>query len=135
MNTFTRTWILALAFVAAIAACGKPAAPVSPPVEAFAPPTAVVQPITVATPDPVLVAAHEAVVTPAAPVPDAAVQAAFDAEKAAYAKAEANAVRASCLRSLVDAKASYDIKHGSISDIGNVITDPLCRTQPGLRTP
>jgi hypothetical protein len=48
------------------------------------------------------------------------------AEKAAYAKAAASAYRAACLVQAVNYKADYDQTVGSISDWGNVITDPIC---------
>jgi len=52
---------------------------------------------------------------------------AYEAEKAAYAKAWRNADRAYCLRAAVDRKADTDIALGRIQDWGNVRDYPLCK--------
>lgn len=48
------------------------------------------------------------------------------AEKAAYAKAKMNGMRAFCLRYAVDVKIATDIRRGSIADWGNVRTERVC---------
>ena len=48
-------------------------------------------------------------------------------ETAATFKAEMNALRADCLREIVDNKARYDISRGVINDWGSAIDAPVCQ--------
>lgn len=55
------------------------------------------------------------------------------AEKAAYAKAATNSIRAACLRAIVDKKIDLDIRTGIIHDYGNVLTAPVCIVPKGTK--
>lgn len=50
-----------------------------------------------------------------------------DAEKAATEKAQANAVRADCLRRVVEYKLDKDVALGEMRELGNVLEASVCR--------